>query len=376
MNDTTIHDQMSLAPADPAGAADATTANGTAAVVTDAAVPQWREVNLSVQMIRIDGGTQPRADIDRNIVAEYAADLKDGAEFPPVDVFYDGTNHWLADGFHRLHAHRQAGREAVRAIIHQGTQSDAQWHGYAANRDHGLRRTNADKERAVRAALEHPKATTLSDQQIAEHVGVSREYVCRSRKHLVTESQDAPATRTVTRRGKRYEMNVAKIGKRSARTKPKSAPLSATAAAATTPAPASDCGSATTLENGAVRRQPATRPPQARVTDEEGRVIESEDVIAAFAGRPEFKALMSEVSGLKNKFRDLTQRSGGAWAAQTQNQRDFEVAVSNAQNVLRFSMPYAVCPLCGGAKCAQCKNTGWMPETVYERVPSGARGGK
>ena len=60
---------------------------------------------INIKTIRIDGGTQSRVEINNEIVAEYAALIKAGAEFPPVIVFYDGVDTWLADGFHRFHAH-------------------------------------------------------------------------------------------------------------------------------------------------------------------------------------------------------------------------------------------------------------------------------
>jgi len=41
----------------------------------------------------------------------------------------------------------------------------------------GLRRTNADKQRAVRAALSHPAPAKLSDKQIARHIGVDPQTV-------------------------------------------------------------------------------------------------------------------------------------------------------------------------------------------------------
>ena len=36
-----------------------------------------------------------------------------GAVFPPVIVFYDGTSYWLADGFHRVGATESLGRTAI-----------------------------------------------------------------------------------------------------------------------------------------------------------------------------------------------------------------------------------------------------------------------
>jgi hypothetical protein len=58
-------------------------------------------------------------------VQDYADALTNGAEFPPVVVFHDGTDHWLADGFHRLLAHEKAGLVDILADVRQGTKRDA-----------------------------------------------------------------------------------------------------------------------------------------------------------------------------------------------------------------------------------------------------------
>ena len=72
---------------------------------------------LPISSIRLDGGTQPRATINPQTVSDYMNDMDSGAEFPPVDVFYDGHNHWLADGFHRINAAEKAGRGVAEAIM-------------------------------------------------------------------------------------------------------------------------------------------------------------------------------------------------------------------------------------------------------------------
>ncbi len=46
-----------------------------------------------------------------------------------------------------------------------------------ANKTHGLRRTNQDKQRAIEAALAHPLAESKTDGEIADHCGVSRQTV-------------------------------------------------------------------------------------------------------------------------------------------------------------------------------------------------------
>ena len=139
---------------------------------------------MSIKSIRIDGDTQPRTDINTELVAEYAAAMKAGAKFPPVTVFDDGDEHWLVDGFHRWHAASKAKQTQIECDVRKGTLEDARWFSYQVNADHGLRRTNADKHKAVKAALLHPKAAEMSDRQIAEHVGVDNKTVAKVRKEL------------------------------------------------------------------------------------------------------------------------------------------------------------------------------------------------
>ena len=38
-----------------------------------------------------------------------------------MTVFYDGTDNWLSDGFHRLYAARNAGFDEIDADVRQGT---------------------------------------------------------------------------------------------------------------------------------------------------------------------------------------------------------------------------------------------------------------
>ena len=109
--------------------------------------------NINIETIRIDGGTQSRAELNEAAVAEYAQSIKGGAALPPVVVFFDGTENWLADGFHRYHAYRAAERASIPAEVHAGTLADAQLHSYGANKGHGLQRTNEDKRNAVMGML-------------------------------------------------------------------------------------------------------------------------------------------------------------------------------------------------------------------------------
>ncbi len=172
---------------------------------------------LPIASIRVDGGTQPRAVLDFDAIEDYAEAMTGGVKFPPVTVFYDGDSYWLADGFHRVKAAYAAGFDSVLCDVHQGTIEEAQWYSFSANRGNGLRRTTQDKQRAVKAALVHGRGTTLSDTQLARHIGVDQKTVTNWRRQLEA-SQEIPkmATRAVTRGGKTYQQETTNIGKRKA----------------------------------------------------------------------------------------------------------------------------------------------------------------
>lgn len=136
---------------------------------------------IGIDKIRTDGGTQPRSYIDAAVVDDYATAMEDGADFPPPIVFYDGTDYWLADGFHRFEAKRQNGNKTVKCDVRQGTQRDAVLFSVGANATHGMRRTNADKRRAVLVLLNDSEWSTKSDRWIADHASVSNRFVSNLR---------------------------------------------------------------------------------------------------------------------------------------------------------------------------------------------------
>lgn len=132
---------------------------------------------LALALIRIDGGTQPRAEIDRDVVSDYAEAIRNGAEFPAAVVYFDGTSYWLADGFHRYHAHKQAGLDDIRVDLRQGNLREAILYSFGANAHHGLRRSNEDKRRAVLRLLEDPEWEQWSDREIARRTGTTHPFV-------------------------------------------------------------------------------------------------------------------------------------------------------------------------------------------------------
>lgn len=171
-------------------------------------------MDVRLDVIRRDGGTQPRAQINLFTVGDYAEEMRAGVRFPDVVLFFDGTDYWLADGFHRVLAATQAGLTDINADVKQGTLDDARWHSYSANATHGLRRTNGDINRAVTAALAHPYATRYSNVELAKHCGVAINTIRNYRENLSCQLDKIDGgRRTVTRNGTTYEMDTANIGK-------------------------------------------------------------------------------------------------------------------------------------------------------------------
>ena len=139
---------------------------------------------LELSLIRTDGGTQPRADLNSALIDEYVEAMTEGAQFPPVTVFYDGTSYWLADGFHRLEAAKKSGSLTISVDLQQGTCRDAVLHSVGANAIHGLRRSNADKRRAVLTLLSDPQWSLWSNNEVAKRCGVAEGLVRKLKEEL------------------------------------------------------------------------------------------------------------------------------------------------------------------------------------------------
>ena len=142
----------------------------------------------------MDGGTQHRVKILKQAVDDYVAALESEQELPPIEVVWDGQFYWVVDGHHRVEAHRQyrGARAEINCVVSRGTQQEAQWLSLGANKVHGVRRTRADKQKAVRFALNHPGFKNMSDRKIAKQTGVDHGTVGRWREQVAGESTTRP----------------------------------------------------------------------------------------------------------------------------------------------------------------------------------------
>lgn len=141
-------------------------------------------MNIGLDKIRIDGGTQSRVKIDENVVAQYADEMLNGDLFPPVVLFHDGVDYWLADGFHRYFANKRINSPGISADVKEGSVRDAILHGIEANNKHGLRPTNEDKRKGVITMLKDIEWQDFSNREIGRICGVSHTLVNAIRKEL------------------------------------------------------------------------------------------------------------------------------------------------------------------------------------------------
>jgi hypothetical protein len=158
---------------------------------------------INLETINTNGGSQARAALCADAVAEFAEAMQLGADFPPVILFQDGSSFWLADGFHRVTAAKQAGLDTILAEVREGTLRDAILFAVGANAEHGLRRSNADKRKAVTMLLADEQWAAKSDRAIAEQCRVSHKLVADVRAEIDTvRVGSSPNTRNDARTGR------------------------------------------------------------------------------------------------------------------------------------------------------------------------------
>ena len=324
-----------------------------------------REIKLLniKKQIKRDKDLQPRIEMNTGKVEEYSEILKDGGTLPAVAVFWDEKigKYLLADGFHRVAAHVEAGFESVQSEVFPGSRRDAILYSCAANATHGLPRTNADKNRAVTSMVLDPEWGAWSNRQIAKHCGVSNVMVGTVRR-MVSNSQpktaspapgdfsDDPSLQTVysedaskrvykNKHGKIATMDTSKIGKRRAKASDRPA----------TAVSGDETGSGSSVSDNAT----------ASASDAPVGLEEAWSII------PDLKQAAKQIRDLRRHLQDLSTRPGGEVLSGVISQ--VETDCKNLASAVTFSIPHSVCPYCGGKKCKTCGKRGWVNERTAKQ---------
>jgi hypothetical protein len=167
-----------------------------------------KKLNLGV--IRLDGETQARVSLDSQLVTQYAEAMGDGDAFPPIVVFHDGSDYWLADGFHRYHATKQQGYASIEAEIKIGTREEAQIYAFGANARRGLSTNPEDIRSIIIRMLKHPISSGWTLGEIARHVGVSKMTVSRVKSNLQPKKEESTKKTYQRKDGKEVTIDTAK----------------------------------------------------------------------------------------------------------------------------------------------------------------------
>jgi len=147
-------------------------------------------MKLKLSQIVIDKGTQAREKIDQKTVTEYSEAILEKETLPPLVVFYDGISYYLVDGFHRYFAYNQNGIKEVEVEVHNGTLRNAIEYSLGTNDKHGLKRTKADKNKAVEIALNDMEWSLLTNREIAKLCRVSHTFVSLVKDKLSSVKKD------------------------------------------------------------------------------------------------------------------------------------------------------------------------------------------
>ena len=157
---------------------------------------------VKLDAIRIDGGTQCRLVIDQPTVYSYIEAMKEGDEFPLLETVFDGSTHWLTDGFHRYHAYKLLGIKEIEVSYKPGTLKDAQIEALKANSKHGKPLTNSDKRNKVEMALRIEGFAQKSNYEIAKICEVSQSFVAAVRDPMVKQKQAENKVKSQTKEKK------------------------------------------------------------------------------------------------------------------------------------------------------------------------------
>jgi ParB-like nuclease domain len=306
---------------------------------------------VRLDQLTIDPEIQARAALDQDAVEDYAEAMRQGVKFPPLEAVDDLHQLLLWRGFHRYEAAKLAGLTEIEVSIDEGTKDAAILMAVGDNSDHGVRRTPADKRRAVGILLARPEWAKWTDREIARQCNVSPTLVGKVRAatltiHVDSENPAGERPRTyTTKHGTEAVMNTERIGKG--------------------PAPVS-----------------ASKPKkeQAKV-DGIGLPIPPE-LAKTFEALDRFDHMYDAYRSIAQLFnRIATSKGGEVFRSRLKPMTHDGVEVfhctdlGNSLRHLKAAAPFAaICPACHfihpgrkDTECKSCRGVGWITENVWER---------
>lgn len=306
---------------------------------------------MAIETITIEdldrNGLQTRVALDESTVAEYAEAMRNGAKFPPVTVFCDPKTqeYYLADGFHRVEATMRCGWRKIKADVRTGTFADALKHALGANANHGLRRSNADKQRCLQLAWENRRelfgANDPTADWLANVCGVS---IATAKNYYSTISINYTDLTPVRQnaKGRTYTVPTRQPMRK---TPPPVRPLPARPAPVRPP-----------VKNGYHIGPDGKQHADGVALDRFGVEIPDRIVIAFTVGTEALKNLAKTISQAKQESKAI-------------NLQRCTLNLEAAYAEVKAAIPFCVCPACQGNGCKACRDTGYQTEDQFDRNP-------
>lgn len=287
---------------------------------------------IAIGEIRIDRSTQCRP-VDDNIVLRYMALIEDGAIFPAVEIVFDGKNHWMWDGHHRLEAYRKLGKDHIPANVEEGTKRDAIWLSFSANKKNAFPRQPGTAKEIVEKILKDKEWSKKSTREIANHVGITERYVFKIQSAL-----------------KIYPMN-------SSEDRPDSKPKKQLSRA-----------DIRNVKRGESEYE--AKVPEKKVLDATGKQV-PEHLVKFFKRANEFRQPIKQLHDMLKTVRKGIE--SGDRIFRYIKIENLTAEIGNVKRIFRFGMPFSVCPYCGGdennAECRACDGCGFVNEMTYKSTP-------
>lgn len=287
---------------------------------------------LPLKDIRTDGGTQQRK-VDDEVVLRYTALMKDGVKFPPIEIIYDGKNYFMWDGFHRYFSHLKLNKKYIEANIEKGTQRQAIWLSFSANKENAFPRQPGTGKEIVGKILKDKEWSKISEVEIAKWVGVTHQYVNKIKKEIEAH----PATSCRIDSGSESKNKVLRS------------------------------------ETVKVKRGGSgyeMKKPVKKVLDSTGKQV-PEHLVKYFERANEYRGMIKQLNEMLKTVRKG--KEGGDLFYRYIKIENLTAEIGNVKRIFRFALPYAVCPYCGGdeknAECRACDGCGFVNEATYRATP-------
>ena len=145
--------------------------------------------SIKLTSLDLDPKTHTRTGIDPQKVDRFVELLQEGITLPPIVTYFDGETYWVADGYHRVSAHKKLELEDIEAVALEGTSRDAFLAGLAYD-DETASKSTEDKKSNLEKLLDDPEWSQWSSKVLALKCGLSKTTVNRLRKPGPRKGED------------------------------------------------------------------------------------------------------------------------------------------------------------------------------------------